>query len=181
MKFTNATQGRDAPAEPKQMMSRARFLAWCGTLSTAAALQAGCPASQVKPEPGECPQEAVEAMRKKLGLDFPEFVGVALDKNQLENGEVLGKYREGPVTGLVVGGTGKLVKGTELQGRLWITDEYVIGRYTEAKLPDNTRLPVCIVTTGPIGQQFFSKQEGSTPDVAVVNREGPAYAVNRWP
>lgn len=187
VKFTNATQGRTAPTEPKKRMSRAEFLAWCGTLSAAMALQAGCPASQVKPEPGECPQEAVEAMRKNLGMKLPTRVGVAFDKNQLANDEeVLGKYREGPVTGLVIGvlptgEAGKLVKGTELQGRLWITDEYVISRYTEAKLPDNTRLPVCLTRTSPRVQPGFQTEEGSTPDVAVARREGAAHAVSRWP
>jgi serine/threonine-protein kinase len=183
VKSTNATQGRTLPTEPKQTMSRAKLLAWCGTLSAAMALQAGCPASQVKPEPGECPQEAVEAMEENLGRMLPARLGVAIDKNQLEKGrEVLGKYREGPVTGLVVGGgKGKLVEGTELHGRLWITDKYVIGRYTEAKLPDNTRLPVCIVLADPRAAPGFRAEEGSTPDVAVASREGPAYCVSRWP
>lgn len=193
VKSTNATQGRTLPTEPKQTMSRARFLAWCGTLSAAMALQAGCPASQVKPEPGECPREAVEAMEKNLGEEksLPFFLGVAIDKNQRETrSEVLGMYREGPVTGLIVGnGTGKLVEGTELHGRLWFVpgDErfprgYLIGRYTEAKLPDNTRLPVCIRLGDPRSSiPGFILQEGSTPDVAVVGREGPAYAVSRWP
>lgn len=190
MKPTNINQGEPTPTEPKQTMTRARFLARCATLSAAAALQVGCPASQVRPEPGACPREAVEAMEEQLGLDmrFPVVFSVAIDKNQVTDWKsrnplpvVFGVYREGPVTGLVVRGTEKLVVGTELQGRLWLTDRYVIARYTEAKLPDNTRVPVCITLADPDAQPGFVKQAGSKPDAAVAGREGIASAVTRWP
>lgn len=183
VKFTNSKQSRTAAPESKQKMSRAEFLTWCATLSAAAVLQAGCPAAQVKPEPGDCPADAVEAMRHRLALRLPAYLGVVVDRNQPPRPKITatGNYREGPVTGLVVVGTGKLVTGTLLQGRLWIADGHVIGRYTEAKLPDDTRLPVCIILADPNAQPGFPLLEGSTPEVAVTAVEGPATAVRRWP
>jgi hypothetical protein len=91
-----------------------------------------------------------------------------------------GVYREGPVTGLVTKSAQKLVKGTELQGRLWFTDKYVIGRYTEAKLPDNTRVPVCIMLADPRTTPGFHKYPGSKPDAVIANIGGWATAVPRW-
>ena len=74
-----------------------------------------------------------------------------------------------------------------LYGRLWTGsgiqnldgEEAVLGRYTEALLPDGRKLRVCIALGGPEGR--WRKLPGSEPGAAELTREVPVSAVWRWP
>jgi serine/threonine-protein kinase len=81
----------------------------------------------------------------------------------------------------------QLPGGTLLYGRLWTGSgiqnrdgvEAVLGRYTEALLPDGRKLPVCIVLGGPDGR--WRKLPGSKPEAVRLPKELPVAAVWRWP
>ena len=103
-------------------------------------------------------------------------------------GDDRGTYRPGPIVSKVVKykWTGPLPEGTLLYGRLWTEGisrsggESVLGRYTEALLPDGRRVPVCITLGGdPTG--LTSKHEGSRPGEARLPREMSAVPVHYWP
>ena len=113
-----------------------------------------------------------------------------IDINQPGPIQMDGAYRDGPIIGRVrddgLSDPG-LPGGTLLFGRLWTGpgiknqdgQESVIGRYTEAVLPDGRKVPVCIVLGGPEGRWY--KEPSSTVDVAVLPRELPVSAVWNWP
>jgi len=55
----------------------------------------------------------------------------------------------------------------------------VLGRYTQAVLPDGRKYPVCIVLGDVDGR--MPKSEGSKPGAAVLARDLPVSPVGRWP
>jgi serine/threonine-protein kinase len=140
-----------------------RWLKWCqcaGIVGTLVALQAGCTGAHVRQSPTEeCRKEAVEAMQL-LELPFDtQVLHVQMDLTipRDPRGEGLctpGPCLDGPgpVTSLVVTGSGKLVKGTLLRGRVfadaWKLDPGTtwVYRWTEATLPNGEKHPVCIET-----------------------------------
>jgi len=151
-----------------------------------AAVGLGCPASQVKPEPAECPDEAVEAMLQVLKLRGR--LRAVIDINQPGDQSQLGTYQDGPVVGRVVGyswADAALPDGTLLYGRLWtgLVDEAgrpaAMARFSEAKLPDGRTYPVCVVLGNPDGR--VRTLPGSKAGAAVLPRELPVSAVERWP
>jgi eukaryotic-like serine/threonine-protein kinase len=149
----------------------------------------GCPAAQVKPpEPEDCPEEAIEAMSQVLKIDSGSRLQAVVDINQPGEMADAGVYQDGPVIGRIA--RGELPEGTLLHGRLWtgpgIYDNSgrpaVKGRYTLAILPDGRKYPVCIVLGNPDeGVAPVHQELGSKPGAAVLNRELPVSAVQRWP
>ncbi|HVG61375.1 MAG TPA: serine/threonine-protein kinase [Hyalangium sp.] len=139
-----------------------RWREWCkcaGIAGTLVALQAGCTGAQVRQSPTEeCRKEAVEAM-KLLDVRFGDQVlriQVDLatprvptpgdwDDRGCENGPCL---RPGPITSVVVKGSGKLVRGTLLAGHVFELPDSPGKvwelRWTEATLPNGDKHPVCI-------------------------------------
>jgi serine/threonine-protein kinase len=151
----------------------------------------GCPAAQVKPpEPVDCPQEATEAMFQELMVDEASPLYAVVDINQPGDASELGVYQDGPIIGRLTTGDGNLPQGTLLHGRLWtgpgiyniagdVERPAVLGRYTLAVLPDGRKYPVCIVLGERDGR--VRKWEGSKEGAALLNRELPVSAVQRWP
>ncbi|ADO68932.1 serine/threonine protein kinase [Stigmatella aurantiaca] len=155
-------------------------LVWlCATLSF------GCPAAPVRPLPGDCPQEVVQGMRE-LGL-LQKVYAVVVDINQPGNNLQEGVYHAGKIVSRVVrfGWTGPLPEGTLLYGQLWtegLTKEWkeaVLGRYTEALLPDGRRIPVCMILGDATGLTI--KKKGSKPGEARLQRRMEALPVEMWP
>ncbi|HYO59549.1 hypothetical protein [Archangium sp.] len=159
----------------------------------------GCPAVQVKPpEPADCPQEAIKAMFQELKLDTISPLRAVVDINQplppddmLNETNAYGIYQDGPVIGRITEGDGNLPEGTLLHGHLWtgpgiyesagsVKLPAVMGRYTQAVLPDGRKYPVCIVL-GSWDGRVPKKEEGSKADAAVIGRELPVSVVERWP
>jgi serine/threonine protein kinase len=135
-----------------------RWKEWCkcaGIAGTVVALQAGCPGAQVRQSPTEeCRKEAVEAMKLlEVSFDQPFRVQVDLatprvpfegDDRGCRNGPCL---RPGPVRSVVLKGSGELVRGTLLSGRVFTYGGAPNGweiRWTEATLPNGDKHPVCI-------------------------------------
>jgi len=158
-------------------------LAWlCTTFSV------GCAAAQVRPISEVCPPETVRSMKEMHLLDRPHEISVVIDINQPGAANQEGIYRQGPITSKVVRqrwATNPLPEGTLLYGQLWIEGiikqggPAVMGRYTEALLPDGRRFPVCIVLadprTGLLGTSESKSGEATLP------REESAFPVLAWP
>jgi serine/threonine-protein kinase len=161
------------------------------TVWLCAAFGFGCPGAQVKPpEPADCPDTATQAMFQELKIRTGSDLQAVVDLNQLGDMSEVGVYQDGPLISRVSRGDGKLTEGTLLYGRLWtgpgiydreasVEREAVLGRYTEAVLPDGTRYPVCIVLGGADGR--VPKVAGSQPGAARLARALPVRAVWRWP
>ncbi|NTX16161.1 protein kinase [Myxococcus sp. CA056] len=157
---------------------RADFLKKCAAASAVVALQMGCPGSQVRPGPSECPEEARDAMFKVLGFFEGDSVVVTIDKNQPGIMSEAGVYSDGPVRGIVSDGNRSIPTGTALQGRVWTGGGALLARYTEAKLPNGRTYPVCIA----IGEKGAEEAEpGPQPGTVTFNRSMYGYAVKNWP
>jgi serine/threonine-protein kinase len=166
--------------------SRLAFLSvW---LCTATGL--GCPAAQVRPEPEDCSEEARHNMFEVLKLHEDMELQAIVDINQPGKPTEEGTYRDGPIIGRVVQrdwSPPELPGGTLLYGRLWTGpgiqnrdgQDAVLGRYTEALLPDGRKLQVCIVLGGPEGR--WRKLPGSKPNAVRLERELLVSVVRRWP
>jgi serine/threonine-protein kinase len=129
-------------------------------------------------------------MLKVLNLNEGMELQALVDINQPGDPNQEGTYRDGPIVGRVVQrdwSPPELPGGTVLYGTLWTGpgiqnregEEAVLGRYTEALLPDGRKLPVCIVLGGPEGR--WRKLPGSKPGAVRLPRELPVAAVWRWP
>jgi len=164
-------------------------LGWLAVwLCTTTAL--GCPAAQVRPEPADCSDEAQRNTFEVLKLDEGMWIDAIVDIHQPGKRSDEGTYRDGPIVSRVVGDERtypELPDGTLLYGRLWtgpglqnrLGEDAVLGRYTEALLPDGRKLPVCLVLGGPEG--LWAKEEGSMPGAARLDRMVPVAAVRSWP
>jgi len=156
--------------------------AWlCATFSI------GCTAAPVRPPPDEdCPPGAVQSMAEMNILEqvAPEVV---LDINQPGALDQRGSYREGPIVSKVVESkyNGPLPEGTLLYGQLWTEGfrkgggEAVLGRWTEALLPDGRRFPVCFVLWDETGRML--KAPGDKPGEVNLPRELSLWPVRTWP
>jgi serine/threonine-protein kinase len=155
--------------------------------SLCAATTLGCPAAQVRPEPARCPKETTDIMFKELKLTAGSPLRALVDVDQPGEIGEMGLYKEGPVVGRVTVGEGLLVEGSLLYGHLWIgpglKDEFdreaVIGRYTQALLPDGRKYPVCIALGGPDGR--MPRMPGSNSSTVQLPRDSPVNAVWRFP
>ncbi|MCP3163345.1 serine/threonine protein kinase [Myxococcus qinghaiensis] len=172
---TSETPSLKAPASSG---GRAEFLKKCAAATAAVALQMGCPGSQVRPGPSECPEEAREAMFGVLRFYPGDSVVVTIDKNQPGDMGDAGVYSEGPVRGIVSDGVRSLPTGTVLLGRVWTGGGALLARYTEARLPNGRTYPVCIA----IGEKGAEEAEpGPQPGTVTFNRSMYGYAVKSWP
>jgi serine/threonine-protein kinase len=161
------------------------------TIWLCAAFGLGCPGAQVKPpEPSDCPDSATQAMFQELKIRTGSDLQAVVDLRQPGDFADVGVYQDGPLISRVSRGDSKLTEGTLLYGYLWtgpgiydreasMPREAVLGRYTEAVLPDGTKYPVCIVLGGRDGR--VPKVEGSKPGAARLARALPISAVRRWP
>ncbi|MFL5347629.1 MAG: serine/threonine protein kinase [Hyalangium sp.] len=152
----------------------------CATFSV------GCPAAQVRPLPEDCPPEAVQNMERMNLFRGPHRV--VIDPNQPGTEQQTGTYRPGPIVSKVVKESWTddfLPDGTLLYGQLWTEglkkfgQEAVLARYTEARLPDGRRIPVCFVLGTQSG--LLIKHEGSKPGEARLRREEDVLPVQFWP
>ncbi|MDY7230020.1 serine/threonine protein kinase [Hyalangium rubrum] len=145
-----------------------------------------CTAAQVRLLPVDCPQQAVQSM-EEMGLFGGDGYRVIIDINQPGTNQQEGVFQEGKIVSRVVryGWTGPLPDGTLLYGQLWTEgltkqgQEAVLGRYTQALLPDGRRVPICFVLGDVTGLTI--KIDGSKPGQARLPREWSALAVRYWP
>jgi len=152
-----------------------------------AAFSAGCPAAPLRPQPEDCPLEALESM-ESLNIRERLIYKVVLDINQPGEQTQEGIYRTGPIISRVVKDSvsaPSLPVGTLLYGQLWTEGltrrgrDAVYGRYTEALLPDGRRVPICFALWDEAG--IFPKEPGSKPGEARLPRVLDVMALDRWP
>jgi hypothetical protein len=150
---------------------------------------AGCTGVQTRPDPGDCPKEAVRAMQQELGWNV--WGGTAalilLDVTKGTEKDAYGKnqavYKDGPVTGALVRAEGNAPVETRLDGHLWTTGDRIYGRYVRARLPGGRVVPVCIELTeggGRFADFGLPKEEGSRPGHTVGPMVSGATVVDRW-
>ncbi|KFE60926.1 serine/threonine protein kinase [Hyalangium minutum] len=187
------TRGAPPPPQTQKPQPRSRLskLERCALLVASAAwLQAGCSGVQTRPEPGDCPEEAIRAMKALgwvLDIDYktptvmidvtrphPKKVGIA----QTEENAVM-EVKDGPVTGSLVFPFGKAPEDMRLDGHLWTTGDRVYGHYVRAHLPDGSTVPVCIELRSGF-EVGLEKNPGSKPGHAIIDKVVDARAVTRW-
>ncbi|RKH40605.1 hypothetical protein [Corallococcus llansteffanensis] len=171
----------------KKAPSTHDFLKRCAlTFGTAIWLEMGCAGAPVRPEPGDCPKEAIEAMEELDLWDRYSFAAW-LDVGQMyprREGPDMGVYRSGPIVSFVYRpDRTKLPKGTRLYGQLWVNEKerIVYGRWTEAELPGNRKVPVCLVLAGSGRSEGWEWGEGSAPGAVRLERALMIEAVHHWP
>ncbi len=177
------------PQKPPKFANEADRLKWCKAigLGTVLAVNAGCPGAQVRPEPGDCPADAVKAM-KEHGLHHRDEVVFTLG-GDIEKGMASPPLKSGKIEGTVVRrlggsmGTPKLPVGTRLFGQLWTAPDkerpdVATVRFDRVRLPNGPEFPVCIVS-GDNGDTAVEER----PEPGAI-RVGPAITgevVYRWP
>ncbi len=179
------TNGAPNPqkASPRRVLSKAERCALL--VASVAWFQAGCPGVQTRPDPEDCPEEAVKAMRQELGWRMgggtQPFILVDVTKGSREEAreEPFTVWKDGPVTGALIEAEGKAPAGTRLDGHLWTTGDRIYGRYLRAHLPGGRTVPICVELQfgGGLG---MLKQEGSKPGHAVGMKVADGMAVERW-
>ena len=131
----------------------------CKALPLVAALAAGCPGVQVRPEPFECPSGAAQAMREELRWRIGEPISLNIDDRHAGD-ELLWFSAGSDVVGVVPKGVNDprqrevAPPGTRfLGGKVYLIPERtpgggpgrVIVKYDRVKVPGKDELPVCFV------------------------------------
>ncbi|HEX8700793.1 MAG TPA: protein kinase, partial [Myxococcaceae bacterium] len=171
------------------------FREWCkcaALAGTLAAANAGCTAVPLRPDPGPCPPEAIEAMEDYVF--YPEHspkLIISLDKETplgWPDEPKFDAWKEGPVTAKVIFYPGKnnarIPVGSLLFGYLWLDTswgpQYAMLRFNRVETPEGKSYPVCIA--GYEGDGLITKREGSRPGAAILPRYGHVYpAWENWP
>jgi serine/threonine-protein kinase len=171
-------------ASPRRVLSKVERCALL--VFTLAWVKAGCTGVQTRPDPEDCPKEAVEAMEKELGWWVGQQPAIVVDVTKGGVPQPLTKredawavFKDGPVTGELARDERKAPKGTRLEGHLWTTGDRIYGRYRRAHLPGGRTVPIC-VELGGVNYLGMDKRDGSKPDTAVGSKEANGLAVERW-
>ncbi|WP_163781281.1 serine/threonine protein kinase [Myxococcus vastator] len=140
-------------------------------LGVAACLSMACPGSQVRPTPPpeDCPPGAVETM-EELGLFAPglERPSTTFDLGPGPGGRNI-KVHEGATTVRMGVPWGGLPSQTLFSGQLLVGPERVYGRLTEARTPQNERIPVCV--------QFVEPEDGRIGLLKMNPTRAPGTAI----
>jgi serine/threonine protein kinase len=177
------------PITPPKFTNETERLKWCKAigLGTVLAVNAGCPGAQVRPESGDCPADAVKAM-KEHGLRHGDDVVFTLG-GDIKKGTLSPPLKSGKIEGTVVPrgdgstGTPNLPVGTRLFGQLWTAPDkerpYVAAvRFDRVRLPNGPEFPVCIVS-GDNGD--IAVEERPEPGAIRVGPAPDGSVVYRWP
>lgn len=176
-------------ARPRRALSKVQQ---CALLVYALAwVKAGCTGVQTRPDPEDCPREAIEAMENELGWDLdrgtqPAIVldvakgAVPQPSNRYPLKDKIAVFEDGPVTGELAEDEGKAPKGTRLEGHLWTTGDRIYGRYRRAHLPGGRTVPICLELGNHTHTPGINKEEGSKPGHTVGFKEANGLPVRRW-
>jgi serine/threonine protein kinase len=146
------TPERKPQKVPPPVPASPSFKQCAALVGTLAFLNAGCATVHLRPEPGECPKDAVEAMRK-FGQPNPlrmQLFVIPDTKQRATDDIEEGVYENGPTIAALVDDDRlrpkKFPPGTLLDGHLWVSapDDRVYGQFTRARLPDGKTVPICL-------------------------------------
>ncbi|RKG69698.1 serine/threonine protein kinase [Corallococcus sp. CA054B] len=175
------TQGR-TPRMPKKFVAAAE----CASLSLVAALAAGCPGAQIRPESFTCPAGAEQAMRENLRWTDGDRFTLVLDDRHAEfdyawftaGAEVVGIVPKGMNDDyqrqVAPPGTRFYGKAYYLSDKMGRADgPALVVRYDRVRLPGQDEQPVCFVVEGTAKEFKDGKVKG-------FNRNS-GRVVHRWP
>ncbi|MFY2561962.1 serine/threonine protein kinase [Corallococcus terminator] len=157
----------------------------CASLSLVAALAAGCPGAQIRPEAFTCPAGAEEAMLENLHWRFKYKWSLVLDDRYGQEEDIwftAGEVVVGVVPKNIADDQRKLVPpGTRFYGRAYYLSDKMgradgpalIIRYDRVKLPGQDEQPICFVVERDV-------KEFKDGKVKSWNR-GSGVVVDRWP
>ncbi|AKQ70350.1 serine/threonine protein kinase [Myxococcus hansupus] len=157
----------------------------CASLSLVAALAAGCPGAQIRPEAFTCPAGAEEAMREQLHWEYRAGFSLHLDHSQeqfdgvwftpgAEVVSVAPEVNDHRQREVVPAGTRFYGKAYYLSDKMGRADgPALVIRYDRVKLPGQAEYPICFVHEGTV-------EEFKDGRVKASNR-GRGYVVHRWP
>jgi eukaryotic-like serine/threonine-protein kinase len=137
------------------------------------------PAGPVRPEPrpAECPADAVDTMRRTLGI-HPDDRAHATFLTKIESSRPVTVREHTPVK--LGTPLGKLAAGTQLSGRLLFGQERVYGRFTQARTPSGETYTVCIELNSRRAERGVEIEGDAGPDSVVVFSEQKVRAVRRF-
>ncbi|WP_257460107.1 serine/threonine protein kinase [Archangium lipolyticum] len=143
-----------------------------------------CTGAQVRPQPGDCPPEALAAMRS-LRQAVPGTADVWLDVTKPHSRVGLDNYTDGPIISSIAYSTSDIPEGSVLYGWLWVTGngvdaegyKKVYGRWDKLKLPDGREMPVCFILADSDGVE---EVEVGPPGYARFPRIAPLMSVKRF-
>ncbi|CAM4433223.1 serine/threonine protein kinase [Corallococcus exiguus] len=173
------------PGRTPRMTKKAIAAVECASLSLVAALAAGCPGAQIRPESFTCPAGAFEAMTQQLHWKKYDNFTIRMDDRQPEE-EVWFTAGE-EVVGVVPKGHNSdrqaavAPTGTRFYGKAYYLSEKMgrsdgpalVVRYDRVKLPGQDEYPICFVVE-TYAEAF---KDGK---VKAFNRAA-GFVVYRWP
>ncbi|QSQ10747.1 serine/threonine protein kinase [Myxococcus landrumensis] len=175
--------------QPQGRQSRGRtkptVAAECTTMTLVAALAAGCPGAQIRPESFTCPAGAEEVMREDLRWVVNESFAVTLDGRYKRN-ELVWFTAGAEVEGVVPKGVDARARqvaptGTRFYGKAYYLSDKMgrsegpalVIRYDRVKLPGQDERPVCFV----VEMTAYGYKDGRVQ----ASNAGGGYVVDRWP
>ncbi|WP_141323619.1 serine/threonine-protein kinase [Myxococcus sp. AB025B] len=175
------TQGRAARMSKKFVAA-----AECASSSLVAALAAGCPGAQIRPESFTCPAGAEQAMLESLRWTYGDRFSLVLDDRHGVDDKVW-FTAGGDVVGVVPKGTNDERQrevapvGTRFYGKAYYLSDKMgradgpalVVRYDRVKLPGQDEQPICFVVEGTV----LAYKDGR---VKARNWNG-GIVVARWP
>lgn len=177
----------EVPLQGRQTRGRARTTAAaeCATMTLVAALAAGCPGAQIRPESFTCPAGAEEAMREDLRWEVNESFSVNLD-SRYKRGERVWFTAGAEVEGVVPKGVDSRQRqvappGTRFYGKAYYLSDKMgrsegpalVVRYDRVKLPGQDERPVCFV----VEMTAYGYEDGRVQ----ASNGGGGFVVDRWP
>ena len=157
----------------------ARSLAATAFFAGSTCVGPGCvsaPKPRPPPPPAECPRGS-DATYKRFDLSSEHPVSL-VPSRRIEEIPV----QAGDVTAYIIGPWGSFPDHTTFSGRLFLGQERVYGRFTEARLPSGETVPVClqlfwIGDNPPLG---IPMRPGSTATRAIIISSVWVEAVSRF-
>ncbi|WAM29592.1 MULTISPECIES: serine/threonine protein kinase [Myxococcus] len=181
------TPSPEVPPQGRQSRGRTKAAAAadCATMTLVAALAAGCPGAQIRPEAFTCPAGAEEVMREDLRWKVNQSFVLTLDSRHATDDDVwftAGADVVGVVPkGIPSGQRAFAPPGTRFYGKAYFLSDRLgrsegpalVIRYDRVKLPGQDERPVCFVVENP--------SKGYSDGRVKANNFGGGYVVDRWP
>ncbi|WP_140793728.1 serine/threonine protein kinase [Myxococcus xanthus] len=181
------TPSPEVPPQGRQLRGRvkATALADCATMTLVAALAAGCPGAQMRPESFTCPAGAEEVMREDLRWRVNQRFVLTLNARHGPDDDVW--FTAGSeVVGVVPKGVPSAQRtvtppGTRFYGKAYFLSDRMgrsegpalVIRYDRVKLPGQDERPICFVVESP--------SQGYEDGRVKSYNSGGGYVVDRWP